>query len=818
MKKSSSGPKKRKDAALLPRLWFLGGIVLPLCLLIFESTTHFCAKHFFDPFPSNGHVLLFLLIPASNLMVWLSQHKDSSPHYGTLALTSGMAAGIGIMYAFMFLPIMGLSLLFTLCGIGLLGLAPALSLPCTIYSGKILSKLALAGNTYFDPHQVKHIGHLLILVMVISLELPSTLTRINLSLADNPKTSLSGINWLRQFGNQEVMLRACYERSGRATDIVGSLYECTRPLPIDHARSIFYKVTGKPFNSVPIPTSARSTIQHAGLARDIAGVNESVQDEFDLDSEIAGELVSGISRGLLLKEKQIQPHIDADAGLANYQWSCTFINNSKYDREARFKLLLPAKAVLTAASLTVNGKEREARILLREKARTVYVQQVKRRTQNPLLVSQCAADEMLVQCFPVKTGQAVKVNLSLASPLELSADKGTALLGLPLIIEKNFEDLSDDAAGAATAADAGAGAIKSNSIKTSRDKTCKIAFTPDSFRPGQFIAYKIQSEQNPLPKSLTVIVDGSAGMKESIKEIVAGLRELPASIFVDLIVQADQKQLLCTHKSSSEKEFAQALQALDSMPMPGGQSDTVTVTEALKKSQSGEDAAVLWVHAAQPLPASKDLIAPFLKSASLRLYDFPVTAAPNELLEGLYSPSLVRVSRLESISADLKRLYASWVPNKEVNAEPEPEQQDQFTALPECEAPETFRDGSKQGPASLAQIYAYQRILNCIYGNAPGDQNARRDEISSRDENVRPDQNARPAANDAAADEAKELARDYHLVSPVSSAVVLNENPSREEKVATAVSPEPETWLLLLIAFAFMAAIYLKQKKEAFAK
>ena len=138
------------------------------------------------------------------------------------------------------------------------------------------------------------------------------------------------------------------------TDIIGSVYEAGHPLPTVETRQIFYKVTGKPFNSVPIPASARATIQHA-LAYDPGNLNAKVEDEFDLDTDIAGESVSGVARGLSLKESKLQGRLDGAALTANLSWSFSLNNASKYDREARAKLLLPNGAVVTHAILTVMG-------------------------------------------------------------------------------------------------------------------------------------------------------------------------------------------------------------------------------------------------------------------------------------------------------------------------------------------------------------------------------------------------------------------------------------------------------------------------------
>ncbi len=422
------------------RLLLFGGVILPIAAALFESTTHFCARLFFDPFPSANHLVMFLLIPLSNFMAWNVKRRDMSRHFFFMALSSGMAAGIAVMYSVMFLPILGLSLLFSLAfGFGLLGLAPLIAIPCTMRSGALVCNAATK-QTYFDPHQVKHIGHLIILVMVVAIELPSTMTRINLGLAADPASAARGVTWLRKYGSQEVMLRACYERSGRATDILGSIYESAHPLNIDHARRIFYRVTGKPFNSVPIPAAARATIQHAGLATDVAGVNAKVDDEFDLDGDIAGETVSGVSRGLSASACSVEGAIDPDALVSKIKWSIDFQNASRYDREARAKVLLPRGGVVTAASVVVDGMERNATLMLRGLARVKYVRSVAAtvKKKDPLLVSTSGPDEILLQCFPVQPGKPLRVNLTIVCPLTLD-EKEKGVLGFPIVVERNFQ-------------------------------------------------------------------------------------------------------------------------------------------------------------------------------------------------------------------------------------------------------------------------------------------------------------------------------------------------------------------------------------------
>ena len=63
---------------------------------------------------------------------------------------------------------------------------------------------------------------------------------------------MSGIRLLRTFGDRELMLRACYGMLRREIDfdlirmIAGDVN-----LSPEQAREIYYRVTGKSFNSVP---------------------------------------------------------------------------------------------------------------------------------------------------------------------------------------------------------------------------------------------------------------------------------------------------------------------------------------------------------------------------------------------------------------------------------------------------------------------------------------------------------------------------------------------------------------------------------------
>jgi len=777
--------KKPHHFSLKEHSWVLMffGVLLPLAAVGFETTTHYCAQHFFDPFPSPAHIALFCLIPLTNYLAWLSTRRDLSPYFGVITLLSGMAMGIGVLYSLMFLPITPQACFATVfLGFGLLGLAPLLSLPCSWLSGQTVCGLATRHKTYFNPHQVEHIGHLIVLVMVVAVELPSTLTRIHLAEAadPNPFVAQSAVEWLRQFGRQEVMLRACYERSGRATDILGSLYESAHPLNIDAARSIFYQVTGKPFNSVPLPASARATIQHAGLINDPAGLNAGVEDEFDLDADIAGEAVSGVARGLSVTNAKVLGSVDANPAVADLTWQFGFTNSSKYDREARAKVLLPQNAVIKKATLIVDNVERDATIMVRSAAREYYRSAVAER-KNPLLVSTCGPDQILVQCFPVKPNSTAQIKLAIAAPLEIAEDE-SAFLNMPTFMERNFQidgktSIDITSTRPMTAPDSGfeittdaenqhlTGAMAltdlarfNGIIHFSRDTDQHMVWTP-STDAGWALERQLTPRKYPKPNTVFIVIDGSQAMQQYMPDLLDGLNrvsELAEFPNARVTFVSDSPQQYAALKTST---FASVLDLLKQQTCAGGQNNMPAVQEALKRAQQQPGSAVLWIHAAQPIAYDDPTFTckDFLKSFHQPLlYDMQVVSGPNEILNGVdATQALVRVSRSGSLSTDIARLFRSFVNG---NAKPE-YNIEKSEGLPQAELAD-----SPEAKQNLSKIWGLQRIL--LIGNSH-----------------------EPSC--------LKLAEMYQIVSPFSSAVVIDETPVvAQAATAVPIKTEPAGGLL----------------------
>ncbi len=629
------------------------GVVLPLVALVVELQLRVIARGYFDPFPSTGHALLFALIPLSNALVLISMSHIRNEHYAFLTLLNGMAAGIASTYAVMFIPLIPVSLLWVFAlGIGLLGLAPLISIFTTHHAGRIICELARKGAVNFEPDNAKHLGHLLVIATIIAVELPSTLTRIHLGMYCDPSnpTASNDLNWLRANGNQDVLLRACYERSGKATDILGTLFEASHPPNLDRVREAFYKVTGKPFNSVPIPADARATMQHAQITID----GKSVQDEFDVDTDIAGESVSSISRGLTSANEAITGQIESASATANLHWTVEFINTSKYKREARAKVDLPPGAVVTKAIYWRDGRSYEAAIESRRSARGTYKRSLKLE-DHPLLVSCCGPDQILMQCYPISPNSIIKIQLDLVAPLRIDSPQ-TGAIELPSFSEQNF-----GTDGKRTVVVEGATSTEHLSTSGSDNSTVlpgaiQIVDQQHEISVGSKtyqVAQKLEHIQNTVPKHTIIVIDGSDSLNQIKSELFEALKQIPTNL--------DSQIYVITDAVSSDAQH-QIQPGFEGVNFIGGQDNSFFLYNKLVDVAQKEDIAVLWIHGSQPTAKKASEIKGLLLGADHPiLYDLQVCSGPNEELDGMFwSPGLKRVPKFGSVKSDLQAFFSDW--------------------------------------------------------------------------------------------------------------------------------------------------------------
>src|SRR5215475_10861529 len=126
------------------------GLVLPSVAILVELTSGICAKMFFDPLPTVWHKILVITVPLANLLVIHGLWWNDAEYHRRLGLANGLAVAVSTFYTIIYLPITPLALLALLfAGLGLLGLAPVLSLIASALFLRQLRTLAREGREFY---------------------------------------------------------------------------------------------------------------------------------------------------------------------------------------------------------------------------------------------------------------------------------------------------------------------------------------------------------------------------------------------------------------------------------------------------------------------------------------------------------------------------------------------------------------------------------------------------------------------------------------------------------------------------------------------
>src|SRR5215207_1896717 len=197
---------------------FFAGVIMPAISITVEATTHICAEMFFDPIPTIWHLLLVIFVPLAQLQVWFAIRGRAADRFALAGLLNAATIGISLFYSVVYLPIFPLAMLTLLVGVGVLPLAPLLSLLASLIMRYQLKRVAATAPQ--KSFAVKTRGLLAGLAMTAAVmgvvEFPSTLTTIGLQMATSasPEMRNDGIRFLREYGSKDALLRSCYSQSG----------------------------------------------------------------------------------------------------------------------------------------------------------------------------------------------------------------------------------------------------------------------------------------------------------------------------------------------------------------------------------------------------------------------------------------------------------------------------------------------------------------------------------------------------------------------------------------------------------------------------
>ncbi|HEY4423346.1 MAG TPA: VIT domain-containing protein [Pyrinomonadaceae bacterium] len=765
------------------RFTFFAGVIMPTISITVEATTHICANVFFDPIPTIWHLLFVIFVPLAQLQVWFAIRRRSPDRLALAGFLNAVTIGISIYYSVVYLPLVPLALLALLFGIGLLPLAPFLSLIASLIMRHQLKRVAAtAPRRSFALKARGLLAGLALTAAVIGMaELPTTITTIGLYMAtsSSPQSRADGIRFLRKYGSKDALLRACYDRTGWATDLIGSAFAIENPITPVEARKIYYRVTGEPFDAtVPLERT---------------GVQLVRQDTVNFDSNQGGEVVGGSKlAGLSLASSKLDGSVDADGGVGYMEWTLTFRNDSERQREARAEVQLPPGGVVSRLTLWVNGEEREAAFAGRGQVREAYQKVAIRQQRDPVLVTTAGRDRVLIQCFPVPPNKGeMKIRIGITLPLVLE-DATHAKLLMPYFVSKNFS-IPDDVKHAVAVQGKTAmwpanyalqpsrredvfsvtGTISDEQLADIRSAITlsrygvKEVWTRDPFNPGFAITQSITEHAPADLRRIVVVVDTSATMRDYVPEIHRAIKSLPSDFDVKL-VWADAENGNVTFAGGADN--APALQeAWDSAAETTGNN------------------AIVWIHNPQRVLLSSvdELKKRWDRPYGPTLYSVQVSNGADEIEKQLDGMDEVKtVARIGLLQNDLENLFAQLSGRVKTL---------QFVRSSKKLDKHKGMSGA-QTSDHLARLWANDEVARIL---AP------------RDETL--------------IAEARSLAIQYQLVTPVTGAVVLE---TAEQYRASGLQPvdartvptipEPGMVALLIVAGAFLIWLtYMKHRKQS---
>lgn len=778
---------------------FVLGVVMPVATLFFELFSGMSAGVLFDPLPSWLHVALVALVPAANFFIWRAARQKDVRHARLLGWLNSAAFGIAVYYALMYLPFSPIAAIGVIWfGLGLIPLTPLITVAVTPWLRSVYRK-----RTECERFPGAWGGFAAGFGLLVLLQLPTALTHYGLAKATGEVDAVRhhGIRVLRAFGDDEMLLRSCYRSLIREAnfDLVANLAGGKRWINPDEAREIYYRVTGRPFNSVPAPSLYTRF-----------GRWSELENEFTWDDALGGEAVAGRVKGLSMLSSRMDAIAEPDAALTYCEWTMEFKNVSSQAREARAQIALPPGGVVSRLTLWVNGEEREAAFGGRAQVRQAYQSVAVVQRRDPVLVTTCGPDRVLMQCFPVPAdGGMMKVRVGITAPLVLeSPERGRFVW--PRFLERNFR-IGDEFKHALwiespmplTSSDTTATTLRSStntfSVRLSPSETSlfnspahvivqrstnvETVFTAAD-ENGRVIQQTIRAATVNPPGRVVFVFDGSAGLRAHAADIAAGLGDLPAETEVAaLVAEREGVAVLLPVQKASAEVMEDLRRRLRRVSFAGGQDNLPALEAGWDLAATSENGMLIWIHAPQPVLLSNGdgLRQRFERSATPPLLlELPVASGPDRIVEKLDGLPVDHAPRLGALRDDLSGLIAQLT-GKQAR----------------------FKFVRDQVPAESGNV-----------SGKPASKHVER--LWARDE-------VRRLTKSRQREEATKLAAKEQLVTPVTGAVVLETMQQFAQHGLTPVDastvpavPEPGTWALIGLGLTAMGLrLWFKRRSKA---
>lgn len=801
---SASEPtKKSKEFSERPfyaGFLFFAGVLLPLVSFIVELSSDWCAELFFDPMPTWWHVLLVAFVPITNLQTWWAMRNKKTERLAWLGFSNSLVFFIAFFYTIVYAPLFPLSVIALIFFfVGILGMTPMFALLATILQLRELRKIVPEGKPFGITWATLGAAFLAFLILISIAEMPYTLTKIgiNMALSDNPQRQAKGLQFLRRYGSDDYLLRNCYYNSGKVnSDVISGFFgnengfsffddnfdgENSSFTNVEKVRTIYYRLHGKPSDSMPLPRGAKDW-------------GRVMLTDFSDEAEAAN---NRFAQGLSLSGSQIDGSVDGDAALGYLEWTMTVKNDKTWQQEAVTNIQLPPNAVVSRLTLWINGEEREAAFAGRERVTAAY-DAVTAKRRDPVLVTTAGRDRIALKAFPVPAHGEMKFRIGITVPLILE-NESNGLLLLPHFNERNFSIGTEhaiwieskkplEAANPAFTIETSQGTtnlsgvrgkisnadlVKIGSpVRAAKSPDVKTAWARTAPNSGEIVRQEVGENTDKKPANLVFIVDANAKMKSSQNELAAAIRRLPADAQISLVLTGGNGLNLETATPNNFSGNSNDIAAkIESATFAGGTDGVAALERAWELSETLPDSAIIWLHAPQNLKLSSgDALKERIvrRPQSVPIYSLQITNGANVVEKEIDGFGKIRsVPRFGNFADDLQRFLSN------LN-----QTQKQFVAARHVEKLSNLPN-AKETSAHLVRLWANEEVSRLLENN-----------------------------EDKAA---LEMSVKYQLVTPVSGAVVLETKEQYEQfglrpvDVKTVPTiPEPEEYLLFAVVLMIL--------------
>lgn len=746
---------------------FLFSFILPAAALLVGLGM---SDDWFDPMPSSLHVAMVAAVTLIGFTLCVIRLRGKDANRKWVMALCGLSFGISIVYTVLMIPYMVFGAMavvfaFWYFGIGFLGLlpwAPCSTMVCALVFRRKFRKSAVERG--LKPAS----GFLAGLIVAAALWVATvsggliTVYGVNLALSSDPAVSAKGVRMLRNVGRNNVFREICDgSRRGivRGEFFGSGISWCD--LLNENARLQLSDGRGEEF-------FYRVTGEDIKLYRSRGRRGLGPGSKLRWDTITGGDKVGGALEGLSLKGSAYDTTIDSAAGIAYSEWTITFGNTYFSDREARMRLALPPRGTVSRLTLWINGEECEAAFGGRGQVRRAY-EQIVSRHRDPVLVTTCGPDEVQVQCFPVPRDGEMKLRLGISFPLQVAADGRSYTMQAPAIIAKNFSIAPNML-----------GLPKTKTGAFERPLPAVAAFRTDDTNLLSNAAIVQRNADAPSwrPEAVAVVVDTSLAMKGSLDGLEGALAKIPDGIDVEIWLTDDEPPTKPTYTDKT---------GIAPFVFCGGKDNLRPLLKATESlAARGKSAALVWLYGPQPYTdSSSDVLALALnRNPNLRTYLVKCADGENPLVEALPQTGNVRnysaVSMEKGACAALETIAAGW--NGAF-----------LSPVREKVALDAVPADAVKASDHLGRLWAAESAARTFRSGDP--------------KTLEP---------------AKEIALPWHVVTPVTGAVVLETQQQynangleqvKSESVPTV--PEPESvFCLAVVALVMFVTLFLSRRRK----